>query len=518
MATRAELEKALRNADKAGDSNAARIIARELGNMPANNDQPAPLSVSDQFAQEPWYSKLGIAADDILRLASNGVTFGFRDKFANLVGGDTPEHERKKTEEAAQRSGLPGQIAEAGGALLVPGLATENMAGGVLTKLMGRLGLSVGEGGVMGGLSALGHDENIPEGVRTGMVYGPLAELGVRTIAGGTNKIADAFNPKFKRPSLDELNSDRIAAADSVAAAKARVRSTSVDRLKQDIADQLANFQLDDIAHPKASKKLRQLSELNYDPDTGKARSVPLSKLELFTQSVNRDLKNELGSEDTIPIFNNTIDAFLKGVNSKDIHFSKVPADEGVDRILRARDTKRRYENSQRVEDAIGKATRRAARSEGHDVTGAIRANADQLMGNKAAMSTMNPEESAAVRDIVMGTREQNMLADVGRLSPSIGLIHGGAAAGIGGLVGSFFGPVGAKIGAVALPTVGYAAKKASDNMMKKSADALMDTVAVGRKIRRPTNAVQDAIGSSKDRIARLLSLMAINANQRQRS
>ena len=63
-------------------------------------------SAASLEAEQPWYGKLGQAADDIARIAANGLTFGYADKIAGALGCSTTV----LMAEAEDRLGQPGTI------------------------------------------------------------------------------------------------------------------------------------------------------------------------------------------------------------------------------------------------------------------------------------------------------------------------------------------------------------------------------------------------------------------------
>lgn len=64
------------------------------------------------------------AADDIVRLVANGLTFGMADKVAQAAGTETPQQSAAKNKAALDRAGLAGDLAGVvgGGKALVTGL------------------------------------------------------------------------------------------------------------------------------------------------------------------------------------------------------------------------------------------------------------------------------------------------------------------------------------------------------------------------------------------------------------
>lgn len=225
MATIREIEAAIRAADKAGRKADVQRLAAERSKL-LSGEAPVVLPgtaieadqsnyhymTPEQYQQRPFYEQAPIALEDTLRLLSNGVTFGMRDKFAEYLGGGTPEQERMKTEMAKQRAGFPGDLAEATGMSMVPGgplaqIERQGLAPGLnwLQRLAAGGAVASGEGGIAGGLNAYGHDEDVMGGVQQGMLLGPLARGAAGAASRGIQAGARAFTKKPPRLSKNDL-------------------------------------------------------------------------------------------------------------------------------------------------------------------------------------------------------------------------------------------------------------------------------------------------------------------------
>jgi len=134
-----------------------------------------------EFAALPGWAKPLVAANDLVGLAANGMTFGFGDKALakvdELVGrGSYDERLFKRREETAasrERAGIPGAVAEIGGSV-VPAVKAAQM-GLTATRLpgmWGKLGGMAIDGGAFGGLTAAGNDSNIGLGAGVGAALG----------------------------------------------------------------------------------------------------------------------------------------------------------------------------------------------------------------------------------------------------------------------------------------------------------------------------------------------------------
>ena len=132
----------------------------------------------------PTWQKPFKAADDLVRLAANGMTFGFADKIAGYMGGTGTEAERARTEDARTRAGVAGTVAEIGGSVATPvGLAKAGLTATRLPGAVGRLGGLTADGAAIGAADALGNDRDVATGALLGA---GLGAAGQGIVAGAT--------------------------------------------------------------------------------------------------------------------------------------------------------------------------------------------------------------------------------------------------------------------------------------------------------------------------------------------
>lgn len=229
-----QLSTALINADKAGDADAAKVLANEIIRLrggaqtePEQPEGPQSQSLRSQlseitqhparalYEQEPLWQKPLSAANDIADLAVNGITMGFGNKAAAaLRSGITGEPYDKsfelmkgQTEAARDRSGYAGTAAEFGGAVATPmALAGKGvtLAGRFGTAgmegakgLLARAGLSGVEGAAYGGTSAAGNDGDIGYGMLTGGALGAAVPVATSVAGSVLKPIADAVGARI---------------------------------------------------------------------------------------------------------------------------------------------------------------------------------------------------------------------------------------------------------------------------------------------------------------------------------
>lgn len=119
-------------------------------------------------------------ADDLVRLAANGITFGFADKIAGYMDGTGTEAERARSESARDRQGMLGTAAEIGGSLVGPlGLAKAGLTATRLPGMAGRYGGLAADGAAIGVADALGNDRDVMTGAAAGAALGAAGQAAV---------------------------------------------------------------------------------------------------------------------------------------------------------------------------------------------------------------------------------------------------------------------------------------------------------------------------------------------------
>lgn len=480
-------------------------------NPEAFKDQFHAQGVMDEYEAMPWYQKAGYAANDIARLGLGGATFGFNDKFSHLWGGQDPEAARQSTEDARTRAGGAGSVIEALGMMAVPGLGIEStMAKGssALQKLLGYGSAAAMEGGVAGGLNAAGHDEDIAEGAKSGAIFGPLARLGVEGLSRGGSKVAGIFNKNQMIPTEEELRAIADTNYRKMRKERINVKTGKTAPLRGKIMQDMRRFELDDIVHPKATRRTRVLDEKLSRP-TG----ISLSRLDAQRSAINRDIPGETAGGQTAGILRGNIDDFIERMDPTFTTGGRNPAD-AIEYMKKGRDFTSRAANMGEVDAASEAAERAAARGKTSDIDAAIRSKFEPLVV-KGPLGK-SPEEFEQIEDIVGGKGIRKAMQQLGRLSPTnwsgMGGVGIGGGVGTGLLIGS---PTLAGVLGIGLPAAGFAGKKVADRMSRNMVEDLKGmTAAGGKAMPKVTNAVQDALMGGKDRAKRLAQMWAIaNSN-----
>jgi len=479
MATREELEQALRAAHKAGDTVSAQKLAAALSAKP----QPNVDKIRSEFEQMPWYQKAGTALDDTLRLAANGATLDARDKFAYLLGGDDAETERAKTEAARIRAGSAAPVAEVGGAM-APAMLLPNVSGAmaaqftnpILKWMAGMTGAGL-EGSALGGVQALNRDEPVIDGQVSGGIGGIAGKAIGDLASAGINKAGEFFSPNPAR-----LNSAQLRSAKD--RAYQEVTDEGVEYTPGTIRGLLAEM---DNATPSTyagrhDAVIANKGFIQHRLDDGAPKT--LTDVDMNRQIIKRDLvniPNDSAQSDMGLDMTKAMDDYLDQVGPLGVTARSGDPEAGLDAMNRGRSLNSRFRKLEDLELTEDRAARKAARSLNSGEDSTLRERIDSILNTPKKLRGYTPDEKEAMHEIVVGTRGQQALRQAGRMTPGGGLSFGaaGAAATIGGIL-SGGSPTVSALMAGAPSVAGYVSKKLSEKSTKKSVQDFMDLVSSG--------------------------------------
>lgn len=155
---------------------------------------------------------------------------------------------------------------------------------------------------------------------------------------------------------------------------------------------------------------------------------------------------------------------------------------EGAEALRQARDFYSRLRKSDVIEDLIKDAELSAPNFSGSGMENALRTQFRNLAKNDRKMRLFTQEERAAIEAVAKGSGMANLMRFIGRFAPT-GVVSGGLSTGTGGYVGLLAGgPVGAGIGAAALPAVGMAGRLGATALTKSAATRAGDIARAGRQ------------------------------------
>lgn len=462
--------------------------------------QPAPPQASVPAAppspEQPWYSQLGQAADDIVRLGANAVTLGGADRLAAWMNGGTVQQEQALSNAASDRAGLAGTVAQVGGTMLPAGVLAKGvgMAVPALSAAGGALGLggrtlSMGaQGAALGATEAALGEKDIADGAKYGALAGALGNVAGEGLSAGVRKVAGAFSKAPSVPTkdaLEALKNQAYAAADNAGVIYA---PAAVDRLNQRVATELTKIGFDPALQPGATVALKRIQDL-----TG--QNVTLTGLDTVRKiASNGFVPGNKSNNAAVSKIIDAIDDIMENPAAADVLTGNGAAAGRT--LTEARDYASRLAKLNKVEDAVSRADLRAASTgSGGNADNATRQNLRRILENPRGFK---PDEREALETAVRGTPTQNILRLAGKLSPSgNGLM---AALGIGGAM------VNPLIGVASIGGMG--AKALADRSTSGNVAELARIIAAGGSraaTQAPPNAVQRLAETKRDALARAL-------------
>jgi hypothetical protein len=536
MATREQLEKALRNADAAGDTSAARLIAAEIKKIQTAG-QRQPEEVKAEYEGMPWYQKAATAAQDVARMASNSVTFGGRDALAGALLGRGLEGEKAMTEEARTRAGSASVAAEVLPALAlyknVPGTG-QTLANAIPKSMpVTRGGAAVAggalEGSAVGGLQALMEGRDVTDGQVSGAGAGALGQVGAGILAKGGEMLGRAFTKNPNRMSVNDLFDAKGRAYQDMERMGVEIKPNEIDDLVNRVKgatrkayqirhpqtlgmrDQIAKeLQTTRTVQPRTPVQQTPLGPVPSPQPVQVRNPVSLPQVDAVRQSVNENLTKmpDGGEAHFGPRITKQIDNWLDNLNSGSVTTRSGSPEAGVEKLLEARGLNSRMRKLEQVDEAVVKAGRRSARNLTGDEASAVKANVESILNDKKKRLGFTPDELAQMEELVRGTPGLRAMRQIGRAAPGSGQSWGfaGSGAALGGLLtgGS---PAGVILGGLTPPTVGYGAKKAADAGTRRATNKLLDLVASGgnKAAMRPGPTIDRA---QQEQLARFLMLI----------
>ncbi len=500
MATREQLEKALRNADKAGDASAARRLAAELKNY------VGPTAKDEYDAAPGWQQPIQAVADAI-RLGGAGLTFGGTDKLSEMLGMEGAQARTQGARERAGSAALPLELLpQIAVSKKIPTAALSPTVAGPLGRTAFSSMMSGLEGAGFGGVDALMHDEDVLEGQGEGALWGLGGQAAGDLLSRGVNKIGNFFQPDPMKLGPRDLHLAKDRAYQDVEDAGVEFTPTAIDRLSGRLDDALSD------SWPGRHRRAREASERTQNQLSGNPRQArTLTQVDQARQGIERNISRMDDEAEAMYGHRMTdeIDDFLRGTGVQDVTTrSGVDPLVGVDAIENARKLNTRMRKLEGFRETTSKAERQAKKNLNAGEDSTYRNNIESILANPKRRADYTPDEIAEMEGIVTGGQE---LRQASRLAPGGGFSWQGMA--VGGGVGSALGPYGAVVGAALPPIVGVLAKKMADRSTRKAVDRLDTLVSSGGN--KATITKQKTIGDKgKKDLARILMLLGINQDE----
>jgi hypothetical protein len=383
----------------------------------------------------PILDPVGFAGNALSRMGFEGAGNAlstFSDAGPNAIGAQyqpqtRPGRYSQVVGEFAPNALLPGGALARGAQVVIPAVASEGaadavgaMGGGEVAQDVARVTGAV----VAGGMTGAKRPQS--GGPAKGPGRGPVpTSEALKAQTGAAYKAAEAagvaYQPKAVTGMVDGLS--------------ARMKADNIDR----------------NLHPKASAVLRRF-------EAAKNRPLTLTQLDQLRQQVRRDvMSGDPGEKHFGGMMIDAIDDLIDTDKT------------GGPLMDAARSANTRYRKVEAVEDATERARLRAGSTgSGGNVENATRQELRKVLEKSR---NLTPQERQALERITVGTRGQNAMRQVGKLSPTGNglnqLLHLGGAMGSGGLTLPF-------------SVAGVVAKGAAEHMTGQRVKGLIRLMASG--------------------------------------
>lgn len=471
MATLDELSSALRNADKAGDTRAAKRFADEIRKMRGAKDSYD----ETYFAQGTSGINEGIGNTLGAPVDLMNAALGLGAKGINAVAGtdlkvsDKPflgseyindwQRSAGSIRPESQDSGkqIVRRIGEEVGAAVVPGLGAMGKAQQPVRTAIGITASALGSGA--GAATA----EQLAPG-------NPYAELAGQVIGGGIPALGSMALAKRSAdkaldrsiPSIDEARAAKDAAYQRVDDMGVQYAPETVDQLRQGIRESLQAGEIDDILNPRATRAASRLDERFSGPQT----LTQLDKARQFVRNNVVDIPGQKVEGRFAGMMTDEIDDFIDSAPPM-----AGTSDDASDAIRTARSLDHRLRKADAVQSALTKAEHRAGSTyTGGNIDNAQRQNIRAILDDPKKVRGFSSNERDLMERIVMGTPGQNAARQIGKLSPSGNGLQQALAIGA-----TAYNPA---MGV--LPGVGMLAKGLADRKTRKNVEELVNTILAG--------------------------------------
>jgi len=247
------------------------------------------------------------------------------------------------------------------------------------------------------------------------------------------------------------------------------VSPNSLQNAVQGITQQVTNAGFDAGLHPRVAAVLNRLQQEGQQPRTLDELEI-LRRVASGAASSNERDERRLGR-----IIVGQIDRYVNNLGAPDLVAGN---QAGIGELRTARNLWSRNAKADVFEQMVDRAQTTGGSvytQSGYE--NALRGEFRRLANNDTRMRQFTADEQTEIRQIARGGNIQNILRIVGKFSPT-SVIAAPLSAGTGYVVG---GPAAA----VALPVTGLAARRASEQMMQRQVDDLINQILMGRPLQR---------------------------------
>lgn len=381
--------------------------------------------------------ELGAAvAATIGRPTSNGLEAmpgaGWTDRYG--AARDEIRGKLDTLKETNPKSYLGGEVAGAvGSALSTPALSGANWVASAPTRLAmaNRSGLVAAGAGALNTFgraegepieqakeAALGGAVSYPLGFVAPTVAGKATEWGGKAV----DAVKGVFSPKAAAPAASEIAREAGSAAyKAVDDAGVVLKPEAMQRLIQKSEADLAEWGVDEVLQPGATRALQKLQQSGAENSTFK-------NLEILRRTAGRvnNPQNPSDGEAAGKIISQ-IDDFIETLGPDDVVQGSV--DDAVSAIKTARANWSAFRKAQLLEEAVTKAEDRASTGgTGGNLVNSVRQNLRQILDNPKKSRGFTAEELAEIRKVARGGPIENLARWASSFAPSRGGVNAWAA------------------------------------------------------------------------------------------
>ncbi|WP_422383283.1 hypothetical protein [Roseibium album] len=482
-------KRALINAHKAGDVDAAKKIAKAIQGQTASSSAnasevtPSRLpGVVDAFTQGASFGfgdELTALEAGMLGRTPEGAWFdyskSFGDRYDDALAAERGQQDkfRKENPATAISAELLGGVATGAG-LAGRGVTLAGQAAG---KGLGtRVAAGMGEGALYGGAYGAGNADNSDrvssaiEGAQLGAVLGgaiPAIGSGLRK---SVEPIAKRVATKKAAPSADTLKSQAGDAFKAAENAGVRLSEKSRGVLVQGIGDDLNAAKYRASVNPEVKKVLEEFDSFIENQPT-------LSNLQDYRSFVVQQMRNIPPDRKTdkklLGSIVENLDNYAERISPYDVVTNASGRKAAVANLKEGRELWKRMRKDDILEEAFLKAENQASGFEN-----GLRVQFRSIINNKRLRGQFTKDEQNAMIKVIRGGPIENSLKLLGKF----GFGEGQATNMLGGSIGAGAGAaVGGPVGAMAVPVIGTAARKGAQTATRNNADFVRALVRAGK-------------------------------------
>jgi hypothetical protein len=408
-------------ADRMGEAIAATPDGQQLAKELRTKADRQLLEQAGGAAANPLYAGISSAANTALLNIPRNVAAAARSVKTGKPFEEEYQYLRDIDEAAGRQSpwsaGLGTLAGALGGAAVIP-------VGGA-TSALGRAAIGAGTGAATSGIAEFADTKDVEKARNAALLGGAIGGIAAPVVSGivsaPVNAVAAAVSKKPVVPTTDELRAASQAAYKAADDAGVVVNRSGI----RGVADEIKNALVQEAYHPKNQPKLSNfVSELdklsigNAVPGQPPNIGATLSGLE----TVRKMLRSARSSGDAeearlAKIAADKFDDYLANLKPSQIAAGDMKA--GAEALKEARSLWSSYRKADLVDEALQKAqTRAASTGSGGNIDNAIRQEFRRILQNPKTSAGFSDSEKAALARVVTGTKGQNTLRLLGKLSP----------------------------------------------------------------------------------------------------